>query len=295
MRRRKTLQALVFLMTVTAVSQTRAFSSLFERVRQDATLAAMLPESDVRAEMQDGPLFGTASERLRRLPDGRVRVDRTRHYTHVKHPKTGRFFKLPQDWEVTSTLILTSSLRLVSCDTHFDFKRAADRILGDYRLSEHYEWLFEKDRSVLRANARGNSLVRQDYLAGKPIKTERYDYPARAMPIEILGLLMGIAVQRRVDQFDFDLIVPGGSTHGLRAQVHRTRDIRRYAVGYRVPAHRLKAAETIAVVDMHLASPIKSLFFPHHFYFAYSDREPWKMMMMWGGDPDSTIQAFRID
>jgi hypothetical protein len=295
MRPRKIVPALVFLITLTAVSQGRAFSSLFERVRQDATLAAMLPVSTARAEIQDGPLFGIASENIRRLPDGRLRVDRTRRYTYVRHPETGRFFKFPEPWEITSTLILTSSLRLVSCDTHFDFKRNADNILGNYRLSEHHEWLFEKDRSLLRATERGNGLVRQDYRAGKLLKSERYDYPSRAMPIEILGLLMGIAVQRRVDQFDFDLIVPDGSTHGVRAQVRRTRDLRGMAKGYRVPTKRLTAAETLAVVDMHLASPIKSLFFPHHFYLAYSDREPWKLMMMFGGDPDETIQAFRVN
>jgi hypothetical protein len=295
LRSRGALAAYAFLVVWTCAAHGHAFSSLFEHVHQDATLAALLPESAARASMQDGVLFGTGSERLQRLPDGALRVDRTRRYTHVRHPKTGKFVKLPEVWEVTAALRLTPQLRLVSCDTRFNFKREADNILGDYRLSEHQAWMFEKDRSVLRANKDGTTLTRQDYLAGKPIKTERYDYPQGAMPVEILGLVMGIAVQRRIDQFDFELIVPDGDTHGVRAQVRRTRDLHRFAKGYRVPPSRLKAEETLAVVDIHLSSPIKSLFFPHHFYLAYADHEPWQLMMMWGGDPSETIQAFRIE
>jgi hypothetical protein len=274
---------------------TRAFSSLFERVRQDATLAASLPESETKAEVYDGLLLGTGSERLRRLPDGRLRIDRTRHYTRIRHPESGKIVALPQPWSASSVLIVQPSLRLVSSDTRYNFKREADNILGDYKLSEHHEWMFESDRSVVRASTDGKTLTRQSFLGGQSKKNERYDYPPHSMPVEILGLLLAVAVQRRVDQFDFELIVPGGSTHGVRAQVHRTRDVTRFAKGYRVPKKNLIAPEPLAVIDMRLASPVKYIFFPHHFYLAYSEREPWKLMMMWGGDPDKTIQAFRID
>jgi hypothetical protein len=37
------------------------------------------------------------------------------------------------------------------------------------------------------------------------------------------------------------------------------------------------------------------VFFPHHFYLAFSASEPSKLVMMWGGDPDKNLQAFRID
>lgn len=276
-------------------AQTQAFTSLFERVHQDATLAASLPDSDARATVEEGFLLGIGTERLRKLPDGNLRIDRTRHYTRIRHPETRRVVDLPQPWDATSVMIIKPSLRLISSDTRFDFKREADGVLGDYKLSEHHTWLFENDRSLVRASRDGKALIRQAFLAGKQVKTERYDYPPHAMPIDIIGLFLAVAVERRVDQFDFELIVPGGDTHGVRAQVHRTRDVRRYARGYRVPSQRLVAQETLALIDMRLASPVKYLFFPHHFYLAFSERQPWKLLMMWGGDPDKNLQAFRIE
>ena len=276
-------------------AQSHAFTSLFERVRQDATLASSLPESEARATLEEGFLIGTGTERMRKMPDGKLRIDRTRHYTRIRHPETRKIVDLPQAWNATSVMIVQPSLRLVSSDTRLDFKRDADGILGDYKLSDHHSWLFESDRSVVRVSQDGKSLIRQAYLAGKQVKRESYDYPPHAMPIEIIGLFLAVAVERRVDQFDFELITPGGDTHGVRAQVHRTRDVRRYAQGYRVPSQRLVAQETLALIDMRLASPVKYLFFPHHFYLAFSEREPWKLMMMWGGDPDTNLQAFRTN
>ena len=276
-------------------AQSQAFTSLFECVRQDASLASSLPDSEARATLEEGILLGTGTERLRKLPDGNLRIDRTRHYTRIRHPETRRVVDLPQPWSATSVMIVRPSLRMVSCDTRFNFRREADDILGDYKLSEHHSWMFESDRSLVRVSQDGRKLIQQAYLEGKQVKTERYDYPPHAMPIEILGLFLAVAVERRVDQFDFELITPGGDTHGVRAQVHRTRDLRRYAQGYRVPSQRLIAQETLALIDMRLASPVKYLFFPHHFYLAFSEREPWKLMMMWGGDPDKNLQAFRIN
>jgi hypothetical protein len=71
--------------------------------------------------------------------------------------------------------------------------------------------------------------------------------------------------------------------------------VRRLSEGYPVPKDRQLAKEQLAVVDMRLASPIKYLFFPHHFYMAFSAAQPSKLMMMWGGDPEATLQAFRVD
>lgn len=276
-------------------AQGHAFTSLFERVRQDATLASGLPDSDARASVEEGLLIGIGGEKIRRLPDGRLRIDRTRRYTRIRHPETGKIFNLPEPWDGTATLFVDPSLRLISSDTRFNFKRSADNVLGDYKLSEHQAWMFENDRSVLRASKDGKSLTHTGYLGGKPVKTERYDYPPSAMPLEIVGLLLAVAIERKVDQFDFELIVPGGGTHGVRAQVHRTRDLSRFAKGYRVPKQKLQTAEPVALIDMRLASPVKYVFFPHHFYLAFSEREPWKLEMLWGGDPDKNLQAFRID
>lgn len=276
-------------------SHAHAFHSLFDVVRPEAQWSALVPDSETRAALHDGVLLGVGTERIRRSTDGNLRIERTRHYTHVRHPKTGRVVSLPEPWEVTALVVVTPRMRLLSCDTHFRFKRSADNVLGDYKLSEHHAWFFEKDRSLLRASQDGKKLIRQDYLGSKLVNTERSDYPPRALPVEILCVVMSLAVQRKIDEFDFELIVPGGDTHGVRAQVHRTRDVRRFAKGYPVPAKRQVTRETLAVIDMHLASPFKSLFFPHHFYVAYANAEPSKLMMVWGGDPAETVQAFRID
>jgi len=289
------MAVLVFLAAWLGTSQAHALRSLFDVLPPDTKLAALLPESEMRANLQDGVLLGTGAERLRRSPDGNLRIERARHYTHVRHPKTGRTVSLPEPWDVVAIVIVTPAMRLVSCDTRFIFKRAADNVLGDYKLSDHHTWLFEKDRSLLRASRDGKSLIRDDYLGTKLIKSERSDYPPKALPVELLCLFMGVAVQRRVDEFAFELIIPGGSRHGVRAQVHHTRDLRRFAKGYPVPVKRQVSQETLAIVDIRLSSPFKSLFFPHHFYIAYADAEPSTPTMVWGGDPAETMQAFRLD
>jgi hypothetical protein len=150
------------------------------------------------------------------------------------------------------------------------------------------------DHTSLRASADGKHLSYQVFLGDKRVKSENYDYPADSVPLELVGLLLTVAVQRQLDTFDFALLV-GSDTHGVRAQTHRTRDLRRWAQGYRLPKSRLVANETQAVVDMRLASPIKYIFFPHHFYMAFSVREPWKLNLLWGGDPDENLQAVRVD
>jgi hypothetical protein len=271
----------------------RAFVSLFDRVSDDADLVGLFDAVEARAEVEDGFLIGTGSERVRHLPDGKLEVTRTRHYTRVRHPDKKRIAVLPQPWEATSTLLLEPSLRLLRSDTRLHFDPAADGVFPGTKLSDAHDWLFKLDRTLTRAVEAGRRLEQQTYLNGKVIASERYDYPAKATPLEIVGLYLSIAVARRIEQFDFDLLVPGGSVHGVRAEIHRTRDVRRYAQGYRVPAPRLVSQVPLAVVDMRLASPVKYLFFPHHFFMAYDERTPSQLVMMWGGDPDENLQAFR--
>ena len=276
-------------------SPSRAYDSIFQRIGGDTTLAGLFPDSDARAEVQEGFLIGTGSEAVRHLPDGRLRIERTRHYTRVRDIESGRVANLPEAWEARSILIVSSSLRLMAADTWLHFKRSGDGVLAGEKLSERHDWLFKVDRTSLRTAPDGKHLTYQVFLGSKRVSSESYDYPTDTTPLEIVSLLLTVAVQRQLDAFDFQLLVPGGSTHGVRAQTHRTRDLRRFAEGYRVPKTRLLSNEAQAVVDMRLASPIKYVFFPHHFYMAFSVREPWKLMMLWGGDPDENLQAVRIE
>lgn len=270
-----------------------AFESLFVRVRLDPSLAALFPDSEARADVQDGFLIGEGSERIRHLPDGRILIERKRHYTSVRRTDTHAVARLPEPWSASASVLVDASLRLIEADTRYDFKRTGDAAFADYRFSEKHAWLFENDRSVVRAIDRGRRLQLQELKQGKVHKQSVYDYPPNSAPLELIGLYLSVAVARGIDSFDFDLLVPGGDTHGVRSQVTRTREVARFARGYKVPGERLKTAEPLAVVDMRLASPIKYLFFPHHFFMAYSVDHPDRLMMMWGGDPDSNLQAFR--
>src|ERR1700761_4241403 len=107
-------------------SEGHAFSSLFERVRQDATLSAGLPEGDAHAQVEEGILIGTGSERLSREADGTLRIVRGRNYTKLRHPETGKVVDLPEPWTATAVVWVKPSLRLISADTRYDFKRSAD-------------------------------------------------------------------------------------------------------------------------------------------------------------------------
>jgi hypothetical protein len=253
----------------------------------------MFEPTEAHADVQDGFLIGTGVERMRHLPDGKLEIVRTRHYTSVRHPDKHSIAPLPKPWDATSTLVLDPSLRLIRSDTRLSFDRNADGMFPGAKLSDAHDWLFKFDRSLTRAVDGGGRLEQQSSLGGKPVKSERYDYPTSATPLEVVGLYLSVAVARRIDEFDFDLLTPGGSRHAVRAQIHRTRDLHPYAKGYRVPGRMLTSERPLAVVDMRLASPIKYLFFPHHFYMAYDQAEPSKLMMMWGGDPDENLQAFR--
>ncbi|HKU36602.1 MAG TPA: hypothetical protein VJR89_00605, partial [Polyangiales bacterium] len=79
-----------------SASPSHAYDSLFDRIRSDATLASVFPNSDARAQVEDGFLLGTGTESVRRLPDGRLRIERTRHYTRVRDTESGRVATLPE-------------------------------------------------------------------------------------------------------------------------------------------------------------------------------------------------------
>lgn len=272
-----------------------AFDSLFKRVAPDASFNALFAESTSHAEVQDGFLIGTGTEVVKHLPDGKLQIDRARHYTAVRRTDTGAIAKLPEPWDASSSITLEPNLRLIRADTRIKTKRSGDKAFPDYKLSEHHEWVFKADRSLLRAYDGGKRLQMEEYAQGKLVESKNYEYPPNALPLEVVGMYLTVAVQRGIDQFDFDLLVPGGGVHGVRTQIYRTRDVRKFSKGYQVPKEKLVASEPLALVDMRLASPVKYLFFPHHFYMAFSVRDPAKLMMMWGGDPDQNLQAFRTD
>jgi hypothetical protein len=153
--------------------------------------------------------------------------------------------------------------------------------------------MFEWDRSITRAVGSGK-LERAQYLGKELVDSDDYDYPSEAVPLEIAGLWLAAAVQHRIDRFDFELMLPGGSLHGVRVHVHRTRDVRPLAKKYRLPPRYLQPfAEDLAVVEMRLASPIKRVFFPHHFYMAFASADPQRLELAWGGNPEEPMQAFR--
>ena len=272
-----------------------AFNSLFERLGRDKTLSNLVTDEEFHWVVQDGFVGGTAIERVRHLPDGKLQIDRLRHYTRIRHPETHASANLPEPWEFETHLTLLPSLRLVQADTRLRFKRSADTLFADYKYSEKHAWLFQWDRSVTKLSSDGAHLELQSYLNHKPLGGVRYEYPQNAIPIEIIGTYLSVAARWHVDQFDFDLLLPGGSIHGVRSQIHRTEDLQPFAKEYRIPKQRLQPRDALAVVDMRLASPIKYLFFPHHFFMVFSAPDPAKILMMWGGDPKHDMQAFRVD
>jgi hypothetical protein len=276
-------------------SPSRAFSSLFDRLGYGASLINWLTDEESRVEVKDGFLLGTGVESMTHLPNGQLRIHRLRHYTRIRHPQTHQVAVLPEPWEFETTLTLQRSLRLVYADTRLRFRRSADKLFPDYAFSERHAWLFAWDRSVVHSIASGTQLELQSYLAHKPLGGLRYAYPPNAVPIEIVGQYLSVAMQWRVDQFDFDLLLPGGDIHGVSAQIHRTRDVAPFAQDYRIPPRRLATADPLAVVDMRLSSPVKYLFFPHHFFMVFAAQQPSRMVMMWGGDPDADLEAFRAE
>jgi hypothetical protein len=269
----------------------RAFESLVARLPHERR-SELFARRSASALVKDGYLIGRGQERSDVLPNGRLFVDRTRTYTRVKHPETGKVFALAEPWQVHSTLELSPSLRLIETTTDVRFHRSVDRAMG-YAFSEKFESLFKWDRAHTVANARGDTLTRTLTRAGKVVERDTYRYPNDAIPLEIVGLVLAHAVKNRVATFDYELLLPGGDRHGIASRVHRTRDLKRFAKGYPVPSSRMQASGEVAIVDMWLASPIKRVFFPHHFYLVYSSENPADLLGLWGGDPDEHLQAFK--
>jgi hypothetical protein len=288
----RTARVFVLFAVWVVASVASAFEPLVERLPRDARRSDLFAHRQASARVQDGFLIGRGHERSEVLADGRLHVERTRTYTRAKHPKSGKIALLPEPWRAQSTLELSPSLRLIGTTTTLRFHRSIDRALG-YPFSEKFDSLFEWDRAHTIANRRGDELTRTLTLAGKVVERDRYDYPRDAIPLEIVGLAVAHAVKNRVASFDFQLLLPGGELHGIHSRVHRTRDLQRFAKGYRVAVSRLGSPGEVAVVDMWLASPIKRVFFPHHFYLVYSSANPADLLALWGGDPDEPLQAFK--
>jgi hypothetical protein len=288
------LAALALLLCLGITPLGHAFDSLFKRMPQDQTWASVLGEYESRAQVEDDFMIGVGTEHVHKLPDGKLSVERKVVYTHVRRNDTKAVAQLPEPWTATGKFLLEPNLRIVRGETKLQMARSGDTVFRDYKLSEHHDWLYKFDQTVLRSYANGRRLQLQEFRAGKVTDTKNYDYPPNSAPLEVIGLYIAVAVQRGLEQFDFDLVAPGGDVHGIRTNVVRTRDVSRFSEGYSVPKDKLQAKEPLAVVDMRLASPIKYLFFPHHFYMAFSAREPTKLMMVWGGDPSAQLQAYRI-
>ena len=259
-----------------------------------APMAAMFAAGDARAVVQDGPLLGTATEHTERRADGGLSIARRRTYARARDPDTGKVIALPEPWEATSRLEVSPALRLLQVHTQASFHRSAERVFGKGALHDALPALFEVDRTTLTAAPGGGKLDYRAYLGKQQLEHERYDYDRDLVPLEIVGLYLSSELSAGRRAFGFELLVAGNSSDGVDATVHTTRDLRPYAKGYGLPAARIAVQRDVLVVDMRLSSLIKRLFFPHHFYMVFAADDPSRLLMLWGGDPDVPLQAFRI-
>lgn len=270
-----------------------AFESLLQRLPNNGRLSALFLNDEARAVVRDGPLLGQGSEHTEVLPGGVLRVLRSRTYTRAVDPKSGKLVTLPEPWHVRSTITLSPGLRLLGVETTLDLHRSIDRAMG-YPWTEKVAELFSWDRALVRSSPDGKRLTRSLFLHDRATAQMSYDYREDAIPLDIVALVLSVAVSNHVDRFDFQLLLPDGATHGVRSVVHRTRDPRPFERGYRLPAAGVPTGADLAMVDLSLASPIKHLFYPHHFYFVYGTDQPTKLLALWGGDPDEPLMAFRV-
>jgi hypothetical protein len=249
---------------------------------------------EATATVQDGPLRGRGYERIERLAGGGWRVLRTQTYTQIKDRESGKLVRLPEPWHTRQLLELSPQLRLLREDFTASFHRSVDRALGREASRDDLAELFAWDRLRIRPEGAGGRLAMTTTRGNRTVQREHYAYPPEAIAFEIVAMAVSVAVSLRLSHFEFELLMPGGDSHGVAAQVHRTRDASRFARDYRVPRHALRpAAGELAVVDLWLASPFKRLFFPHHFYLVYASARPGDLLALWGGDPDEHLQAFR--
>jgi hypothetical protein len=270
-----------------------AYDSLFRQVSAGTQLADLFKDSDAYAEVQHGAMLGTGRETWRRLPNGGLRIERSWRYGKVRHPETGAIRAVPVPWEAYGSLVIDKHLRLVRSDTTLKFNKSADNVLDDFVISEEYDQLFEWNRASTVASKNGRALTRRTYRGKELIDDDTYDYDPDAIPLELAGFFLSVAVDKKLERFDFELLLPGGSQHGVRVEVHRTRNTKKYASEYKLSKRYLDPQTDLAIVDMRLASPLKKFLFPHHFYMAYAAEDPSRLEMAWGGDPDDPMHALR--
>lgn len=270
-----------------------AFDSLFRHVGAGTQLAELFKDSDAYAEVQHGAMLGIGRETWTRLPNGGLRIERSWRYGKVRHPETGEVRAVPVPWEAYGSLEVNKHLRLVRSDTRLKVNKSADHVLEDYVISEEYDRMFQWNRASTVASKSGRSLTRRTYLGKELIDDDTYDYEADAIPLELAGFYLSVAVDKKLDRFDFELLLPGGSQHGVRVVVHRTRNTKKYASEYKLSKRYLDPQTDLAIVDMRLASPLKKFLFPYHFYMAYAAEDPTRLEMAWGGDPDDPMHALR--
>lgn len=254
--------------------------------------------TEPHADLRDGYFRGFGHERRQRLDNGGLRVLRVKVYTHVEHPETHRVVKLKDRWTVTSVMDLTPALRLERETVRLAFRKSIDEVLDGYEFTEEHDDFFEWDEMRVRALAGGTKLARTKILGGRIVEEDVYDYGPDDVPMEIVGLVLSAAVKRGLSKFDFDLLIPGGSTHGVRATTHVTRDLTPYGRGYgfsRKFQERMRTHEDVALLEMRLASPVKYLLYPHKFYIAYERAAPEHVVAFWGGEPGKHLYAFRSD
>jgi len=297
-RARVRLTPLAVVLWLAAVGGAAAHDDLVDLLPRRGDWVRGFDGSRPTATVRDGFLYGHGRERHDVQANGQLRIERIKTYTRVMHPETRRLVKLPEPWKVRQVLVLSPSLRLISATTKLDFKKSIDDALGEYRFSEEHERFFEWDSSRTEALAGGTRLRRVQRRGAEVIEDETYDYPHDAVPIEIVGVALTAALQHRIHAFDFELLLPGGSTHGIEVDVSRTTDLRPFAREYGLSgpfAKQLQPGHSLAVMDMRLASPIKKLVFPHHFYMAYAADRPEQLVAFWGGKPGEHLYAFRTD
>lgn len=273
-----------------AASVASAFDALFDALPKSSHRSELFGDRVARAKVKDGHLIGRGYERSHVLADRRLQLVRTRTYYRARHPESGKVVELPEPWHVRSTLTLSPELRLLETETRVQFHRSIDQAMG-YPFSEKFEALFEWDRAHTIANRRGDELTRTLTLGKRTVERDTYDYPRDSIPLEIVGTVLSHAVKGRLAEFDFELLLPGGATHGIHSRVHRTRELGRFAKGYAVPLSRVTKKGELAVIEMWLASPVKRVFFPHRFYLVYASDDPRDLVALWGGDPDQDLLA----
>jgi hypothetical protein len=266
-----------------------AHEALVGQLPKRGDFTTMFTAGVAHARVRDGLLIGHGREETQRLPDGRLRFVRFKTYRQVRHPDTRRLVPLSPPWRVRSEIELGPKLRLLRDHTHLELHEPRDEEIAD-----HFEALFELTESLTKANAAGTELARVTRKNGRVVERQRYAYPRDAVPIEIVGAVIAFSVASTVERFEFDVLLPGGATHGIEADVHRVRSVAPFVEDYAVPVAELDRQGPLAVVDLRLSSPFKHLFYPHHFYLAFDADEPSRLVAMWGGDPDEDLQAFRV-